>query len=275
MLQVNGKVNGLIITTFTELGPTPLVNLSPLDEGVTLKLSTVGMTIVSMGEEPPLHRLYGPIPVPGASGYEAFGISFIVSATDTTDERVQMHGRLSNVWIIYKNNIREELLAFHNEIENLLNAELKNIKTDAELSDEKFIRNVFDKVQQVTSKEEVTLPRKVEEEKLLTDQAVYFYTVQKEKPEGELEPIAFDSQINLRSFPVLVIVNTVIEKIFILKNREDTPNRLMFLASRAASRLNTDRWRNRFRVRDVSDPLECEILIDKASVLFDVATRLN
>ncbi|MFX0066698.1 MAG: hypothetical protein ACFFC7_31550 [Candidatus Hermodarchaeota archaeon] len=269
---MNDKVNGLIITTFTELGPTPVVNLSPLDEGVTLKLSTVGMTIVSMGEEPPLHRLYGPIPVPGASGYEAFGISFTVTATETTDERVQKHGRLSNVWIIYNSNMREELLAFHNEIESLLNAELKNIKSDIELSDEEFIRNVFDKVQQITSKEIVTPPQRVEEERPLGDQVVYFYTV---KAEGELAPIAFDSQIDLRSYQVLVIVNTVIEKIFILKNREDTPNRLMFLASRAASQLNTERWRNRFRVRDVSDPLECEILIDKASVLFDVATRLN
>ncbi|MFX1255993.1 MAG: hypothetical protein ACFFCZ_30580 [Promethearchaeota archaeon] len=269
---MNGKVNGLIITTFTELGPTPLVNLSPLDEGVTLKLSTVGMTIVSMGEEPPLHRLYGPIPVPGISGYEALGISFTVTATDTTDERVQKHGRLSNVWIIYGSDIREELLGLHNEIENLLNAELKNIKSDLELANEEFVRNVFDKVQQITSKEEVTPPRKVEEERPLGDQVVYFYTVEKE---GELAPIAFDSQVNLRSYPVLVIVNTVIEKIFILKNRENTPNRLMFLASRAVSQLNTERLRNRFRVRDVSDPLECEILIDKASVLFDVATRLN
>jgi hypothetical protein len=272
VFQVSGKVNGLIITTFTELGPTPLVNLSPLDEGVTLKLSTVGMTIVSMGEEPPLHRLYGPIPVPGASGYEALGISFTVTATETGDERVQKYGRLSNVWIIYDSNMREELLAYHNEIESLLKAELKNVNSDVELSNEEFIRNVFDKIQRITSREEVTPPRKIEEEIPLGDQVVYFYTI---KSEGELTPIAFDSQVNLRSYPVLVIVNTVIEKIFILKNRADAPNRLMFLASRAASQLNTDHWRNRFRVRDVSDPLECEILIDKASVLFDVATRLN
>ncbi len=149
MLQVNSKIDGLIVTTLTDLGPMPVINLSPLDEASAIRLSTIGMTIISQDKRN--YRLYGPIPVPETE-YEALGMSFSVKATETSDIRVKKSGRTSNLWIIYNSNNREEIFAYHDELEALLNNEFKQIRLESELSNEVFIKTVFNKIQLILSK---------------------------------------------------------------------------------------------------------------------------
>ncbi|MFX1254436.1 MAG: hypothetical protein ACFFCZ_22680 [Promethearchaeota archaeon] len=146
---MNSKIDGLIVTTLTDLGPMPVINLSPLDEASAIRLSTIGMTIIS--QDKLNYRLYGPIPVPETE-YEALGMSFSVKATETSDIRVKRSGRMSNLWIIYNSNNREEIFAYHDELEALLNNEFKQIRLESELSNEVFIKTVFNKIQLILSK---------------------------------------------------------------------------------------------------------------------------
>ncbi|MHA2297314.1 MAG: ADP-ribosylation factor-like protein [Candidatus Hodarchaeales archaeon] len=83
----------------------------------------------------------------------------------------------------------------------------------------------------------------------------------------ELVPINIDNQVDLSSYPVLVIVNTIIKRIYVIENGDDLSSQLLFSASRAANNINSQLWKNEFQVRDVSDPLDCESLIDQAITL--------
>ncbi|MFW9997992.1 MAG: hypothetical protein ACFFD4_38475, partial [Candidatus Odinarchaeota archaeon] len=93
---------------------------------------------------------------------------------------------------------------------------------------------------------------------------IYLYTMNRQ---GELVSIVSQEKDDLLSYPLLIIVNTIIKRIYILENDEDIPNRLLFLASDAATKINNQRWKNEFLIRDVSDPLDCERLIDQVCTL--------
>ena len=98
-------INGIVITTFEDVGPYPVINLSSLDEESTFKLSVVGMTLLSMGSEDTLtnrhYRLHGPIPIPGVEKYEVLTMSFNVSSTDSMDSRITQGGRESTLFVIF------------------------------------------------------------------------------------------------------------------------------------------------------------------------------
>ncbi|MHA2294581.1 MAG: hypothetical protein ACXAEU_21355 [Candidatus Hodarchaeales archaeon] len=269
---MNGKLNGLVITIFADQGPYPLINMSPLDHDKIMKLSVLGMTILSMGGQTPsqelfIHRLHGPIPVPDTLDYEAFSMSFSVSTSESTDERLLKHGRISTVWIIFDSKYRNELVSLHNEIEEVLTSEIKNIKQESELEVEETIKNIQKRLQQVTEQTPVAaLPSTVETRIVQDEQAkaVLFYTV---NMQSEVSKVTADFLANPSRYPVLIMVNTVLKRIFVVKNNENVSNRLMFVASRAASKLNAQHWKNEFQKKDISDPLEGELLIEQASIL--------
>ncbi|MFW9995302.1 MAG: hypothetical protein ACFFD4_24915 [Candidatus Odinarchaeota archaeon] len=266
--QTRDRFEGFIITTFAEAGPVPVIAITSLDEMTITKLSIVGMTITSMGSgliDQSHYRLHGPIPVPDTPAFEAFTMTFSVEAPDSPDIRVVQSGKLSNAWLIFDVNHRNELFSLHRRIESVLASEIRNIRYERELDDQKNMKRIFDKIQQLTREAPLAVPATVE----LPSQReqikpIYFYMVNQQ---GELEPIISGSQVELTSYPLLVIVNTVLKQIFVLKNREDIPRRLVFLSSRAASNLNAQQWKNEFQIRDISDPFESKILIDKASIL--------
>ncbi|MFX1533204.1 MAG: ADP-ribosylation factor-like protein [Promethearchaeota archaeon] len=264
---MNGEIEGLVISVLGDMGTMPLVNMSSLSEEAIIQLSTMGMVLISMGRDPIPYRLYGPIPVPGSLEFEAFGINFYVSATETSDKRIETYGRNSNLWVIFNLKHREILLALHNEIEKALIDIIKHIKLESELSNQEVIKSIFDKIQGIISEKVLSIPQKTKTAPPQRDQIqlIFFYTV---NPQGELVPIVSDKKTVLSSYPLLVIVNIILKRIFILKNHEDTPHRLMFFASRAASQLNAERWKNKFHVYDITDPLECERLTKQTEILF-------
>lgn len=96
------------------------------------------------------------------------------------------------------------------------------------------------------------------------EKVIFFYTV---NPEGELTSLTYENQTALSSYPVLVIVNTLIKQIFVLQNHENVSNRMLFLAGRAVSNLNRQHWKSEYRIRNISDTLECKLLLDQSSNL--------
>ncbi|MHA2332665.1 MAG: hypothetical protein ACXAEU_11645 [Candidatus Hodarchaeales archaeon] len=267
---MDGKFEGFIVTTIADVGPVPVLTMTSLDEVTITKLSIVGMTIVSMGSglggESSYYRLQGPMPIPDESDYEAFSMTFSVAAPSSADVRVKRAGRLSNIWIIFSTKHRYELIAILGKIERVLANEIKKLNQESELKDEEKMKNIFDNLQQITTSEIFTAAPSIEEDlpPLEPDKPIYLYTVNQQ---GELVTIASDTKTNLEDYPVLVIVNTVLQRIFVLKNKSEISNRFLFFANRAALNLNTKRWKSKFTVNEVYEPLESRILIDQASIL--------
>ncbi|MHA2332666.1 MAG: hypothetical protein ACXAEU_11650 [Candidatus Hodarchaeales archaeon] len=263
---MNGKFEGFVVSTFNEeIGPVPVVFDTSLDEATIVKLSLVGMMITSMGSkysENISYRLNGPILVPGKAEYEAFSMNFFVAVSKSKDTRVEISGRLSCIWIIYKSSHREECLATHNMVEKILADEIKNIKHESEINSKENMKRVFTKIQQISTEELPTVT--TEMSKLI--EPVHFYTVNRQ---GDLIPIIRDSKKDLTDYPVLLIINTVIEIIFVLINKRDIPNRLVFLANSAARYINSQRWRGKYQICDITEPFESKILIDKATIIFN------
>ncbi|MHA2333519.1 MAG: hypothetical protein ACXAEU_15960 [Candidatus Hodarchaeales archaeon] len=103
-------------------------------------------------------------------------------------------------------------------------------------------------------------------ESRLLVKTIYLYTVNKQ---GDVISIDSDVTPFLSSYPVLIIVNSIIKRIYILENDEDISNRLLFFASKAATKINNKQWKSEFQVRNVSDPLDCQRLIDQVKTLIN------
>lgn len=95
----------------------------------------------------------------------------------------------------------------------------------------------------------------------LQDKTIHIFTVNQE---GDPVAITFDNQSDLSSHPVLIIVNTIIKRISVLETSDDVSSQLLFYANRAADRLNNQHWKSEFQTQHISDPIDCENLIDQA-----------
>ncbi|MFW9992140.1 MAG: hypothetical protein ACFFD4_08750, partial [Candidatus Odinarchaeota archaeon] len=100
----------------------------------------------------------------------------------------------------------------------------------------------------------------------LQEKIIYMYTVNQQ---GELATITPDNQTVPSSYPVLVIVNTIIKKIYILDNTDGGSSKLLHLANRAAAEINKQQWDNKFRIHNISDSLACESLIEQVVTLVE------
>ncbi|MFW9995305.1 MAG: hypothetical protein ACFFD4_24930 [Candidatus Odinarchaeota archaeon] len=267
---MDGKFEGFIVTAVTDTGPAPVLSITTLDELTVMKLSIVGMTITSMGSsfdaERSHYRLHGPIPVPDRSDYEAFTMNFTLSAPDSSDVRIAKHGRLASVWVTFDVKNRYELVASLGALERFLVNEIKNIVHESQLSDHANMQRIFKHLQQITTSETFITAPPVEEDLPLveSDRLVYIHSVNQE---GELVPVTRDSETDFGSYPIFVIVNTVLQRIFVLKTRNDISNRVLFLANRAARNLNTQRWKGKFTIYEIHEPFESQILIEQARII--------
>ncbi|MFX1254562.1 MAG: hypothetical protein ACFFCZ_23315 [Promethearchaeota archaeon] len=99
-------------------------------------------------------------------------------------------------------------------------------------------------------------------ESMLEEQIIYLYTID---PQGELQTLTLG--MDLSSYPVLILINTITKQIFVIENQADISNRLLFFANRAATQLNSQQWKNEFRIRDISDSLDRERVIEQAQQL--------
>jgi hypothetical protein len=261
-------ISGLIVTTMTDMGPYPLFNLSPVSDDTTLKLSVIGMTILHMGAgtvaERTHYRLHGSIPIPDSPSLEALSMSFTVAPTETRDVRIDQHGRESTIWLIFESKNREKIFHRHSTIETALKEEASAIREEKELSDPTIMKRVLARIQ------EISKDLSIEGEDLTVEPPHYiaerggleFHTIDMGGNLITLEPNA-----DLTVHSILILINSIIKRIFIIKLKESVPQRLAFIAGRTASNLNSNRFKNEFNIRNVTDPLEREMILEKIGII--------
>ncbi|MFX0171292.1 MAG: hypothetical protein ACFE9L_05180 [Candidatus Hodarchaeota archaeon] len=266
-------ISGLIVTTMTDMGPYPLLNLSPISEDTTVKLSVIGMTILSMGAgtvaEKQHYRLHGSIPIPDSPNLEALAMSFTVAPTKTDDIRIDLHGRESTIWLIFDTKDREQIFIKHRDIETALKDETSIIKEENNLSDPEIMQRILNRMKEVSLSigTEVTPISKEKPYYIPERGGLEFYTINES---GEL--ISVEANSDLTTHSILLVCNSVIKRIFKIRLKDNTPQRLMFLAGRSASNLNTKRFKNEFTIRDITDPLEIEMLLEKIGIIQKIGT---
>lgn len=261
-------ISGLIVTTMTDMGPYPLFNLSPVSDDTTLKLSVIGMTILHMGAgtvaERTHYRLHGSIPIPDSPSLEALSMSFTVAPTETRDVRIDQHGRESTIWLIFESKNREKIFHRHSTIETALKEETSAIQEEKELSDPTIMKRVLARIQ------EISKDPSIEGEDLTVEPPHYiaerggleFHTIDTGGNLITLEPNA-----DLTVHSILILINSIIKRIFIIKLKDSVPQRLTFIAGRTASNLNSNRFKNEFNIRNVTDPLEREMILEKIGII--------
>lgn len=265
---MNQVIFGLIVTAMTDMGPFPVLNLSEIEEDTTVKLSVIGMTILSMGAgtvaEKQHYRLHGSIPIPDSPSLEALAMSFTVAPTQTSDVRIDQHGRESTIWLLFESKDRDRVFHKHSAIEKALKEEISTIHIEDNLSDPTIMNRILSRIKeisQVTSTEELTAvgetPSYIPERGGLE-----FYTIDTESNLVKLEPTS-----DLADHSVLILINSIVKRIFLIKLNDSAPQRFMFLASRSASNLNTNRFKNEFAIRNVSDPIERELILEKIGII--------
>jgi hypothetical protein len=87
---------------------------------------------------------------------------------------------------------------------------------------------------------------------------------------GEL--LSLEPRTNFDQYPLFILVNTILKKIFVLVLKENVSQRSIFLAGRSATNLNSNRFKNEFTIRNVLDPLEREMILEKIGMIQEIST---
>lgn len=276
-------INGIVITTFEDVGPFPVINLSSLDEESTFKLSVVGMTLLSMGSEDSLtqrhYRLHGPIPIPGVDKFEVLSMSFNVSTTESRDERITQGGRESTLFVIFDTAYRSKIALLHNILEKNIKLSLSPIKTETELRDQTLIEPILNNIRAIVASTDTSSLTQspdiaespslsaVEEifskQEAVLKKPVIFYDIDQN---GDLK-IVTDLH-GIESRPLLLVVNTDSKEILVIKQNGVNPRTAYKLRS-AASNLNSKHFKSKYKVKDLTDPLEVMMKFKKLQQLLE------
>jgi hypothetical protein len=264
-------IEGLIVTTMTDRGPFPVLNLSSVSEDTAEKLSVIGMTILFMGAgtvaERQHHRLHGSIPIPDSPNLEALAMSFPVSPIETSDLRIDQHGRESTIWLLFDSEKREIIFRAHRVIEKALQEETRKITYEKDLSNPEIMDIILKRIKNIIDSPDLTtvIMESVEPVNIVERGGLEFFSVDTEGKMNEIDP-----RVELSSCSVLILVNTILKRIFLIRLKETIPHRLIFLASTAMSNINTNRFKNEFSVRDVQDPMEREMILEKIGIILKI-----
>jgi hypothetical protein len=267
-------IEGLIVTTMTDRGPFPVLNLSSVSEDTAEKLSVIGMTILFMGAgtvaERQHHRLHGSIPIPDSPSLEALAMSFPVSPIETSDLRIDQHGRESTIWLLFDSETREKIFKAHRVIEKALQEETRKIKYEKDLSNPEIMNTILKRIKEIIESPDLTtvVMESVEPINIVERGGLEFFSVD---TEGQM--IEIDPRVELSSYSILILVNTILKRIFLIRLKETIPHRLIFLASTAVSNINSNRFKNEFSVRDVQDPMEREMILEKIGIILKIDTE--
>jgi hypothetical protein len=260
-------ISGMIVTTMTDMGPYPLLNLSSVSDDTSLKLSVIGMTILHMGAgtvgERTHYRLHGSIPIPDSPSLEALAMSFTVAPTETRDVRIGQHGRESTIWLIFESIKREKIFKRHSVIETALKEEASAIQEEKELSDPTIMEPVLTRIQQICQDPSIEEIDTLAPAHYITERGgLEFHTIDMR---GKL--ITLEPKTDLKAHSILILINKIIKRIFIIKLKNSVPQRLLFIAGRTASNLNSSRFKNELNIRNVTDPLEREMILEKIGII--------
>lgn len=276
-------IEGLILSILADHGPTPIFNLSPLEELITHKLSIAGITILSMGlitsdsAKERSYNLLGPIPVPDSPIFLALCVFFNVRPDlGTKDPRVEKHGRESNIWLIFRKENRDEIFNNFDKLEEVANEVLKPFKKESELHNELEFREILTKFQQIYSgstseksnleintNQHYSNKQKLNMENIITNESMDhgFYTIDQE-----------DNTISVRNINKLLDLECIIQIalkeqiIYVIQNKKTINPRRMFILGRAASQINLTTLKSKFQIKK---------LVDEVEVNFHMKYQLN
>ncbi|MHA1168058.1 MAG: ADP-ribosylation factor-like protein [Candidatus Hodarchaeales archaeon] len=94
------------------------------------------------------------------------------------------------------------------------------------------------------------------------DKTISIFTLNKNDELEEINP-----NDDLFAIPVLIIVNTIIKKIYVLENGSEVSSYILLKNSHAATRINKQRYKGEFQISNISSPLDCGNIIDQAVAL--------
>ncbi|MHA1989442.1 MAG: hypothetical protein ACW981_02520 [Candidatus Hodarchaeales archaeon] len=263
----NSIIEGLVLTVFTDEGPDSLHNLTSLDELIAQKLGIVGITILSMGfvtaerSSERNYKLLGPIPVPDLNDYSALSIFFnVIADMGTIDTRVKEYGRTCNLFLIFKVKYRNLIFNAFENIERISNNFLSKFKKESELQDINEFRKLLNDLKTIKISQEVEIKPKITEMPKFSPENINygFYTVNQQE---QLTPVHDLSKIHDLSCLILVSLNE--KTIFVIKVETSLPQREMFIAGRAASKLNLEKLKSEFQIKNISDEVEVNYHMNK------------
>lgn len=260
-----------MVSIVADIGPDPIINLSPLDELASQKLSIVGMTVISMGlgtgdvRNKRYYKLHGPIPVPDFNELEAICVPFNVRPDlGTDDDRIENHGRECTLWLLFHSTFRTEIFSVITKLEEITRTILLPFKNESELRNKVVFQTLLDNIQQVKINH-----RQLQDKKIIIpshytkeNSSFGFYSISKS---GELVPLNnFQEISHLNSLIMVDIENKMLN---VLKLNPKTSKHELFLAGRAASNLNIQRLKRDFIVKNVTDELEIKMLLHKVNLI--------
>jgi hypothetical protein len=156
----------------------------------------------------------------------------------------------------------------HSILEKALQSEVRNLNDEDDLIDDTKMTPIFEKMKKISEEFDVEQPTTPPKPSLFWrgDGGLEFFT---NDETGEL--IKLEPNTNFQQFPFIILVNTVVKKIFILRTKDHVSQRTIFLAAKSASNLNSNKFKNEFTIRNVVDPLEKEMILDKVGIIQEIS----
>lgn len=161
----NSVIKGLLVTLNNDEGPKILVNLSDLDEIISMKLAIMGMTVFMFGNEAPdffankYYKVIGFVPIPSvhsepgthsSSDYYALASIFNVkNDIFTHDQRAMKFGRDAIVWLLFEQSNRKKIFNFIEKIEEITRLYFKDIKYESQIYQKFLFLNYLKEIRQV------------------------------------------------------------------------------------------------------------------------------
>ena len=257
-------IDGILLAILEDYGPDPLVNLTEFDLGTATSLSIAGMTIVALGSSDRVYqRLFGSIPVPGNADWEAMPFIFNVFGGESTDARIKVQGRECVLFLLFKAENRSHAYSIHSDAEQLLIQQTQKFNTRDDMTQE-VITSILEQLQQISppAPQEVSTP--VESPIITEKSGLEFFTL---SPEGDPQSTSLTEGLKA---PLMLLVNHVNQTILRLTLSESVSERKAYLAGSAATKMNVERYQNAYRIRDVDDPLEIHMVLEKIKSSFDL-----
>ncbi len=156
----------------------------------------------------------------------------------------------------------------HSQIEKTLQRESKVLKEEDDLIDPGKMQTIFNRMKNLCEElSNGTIPSMEYQPQVLAERGgLEYYTI---NDVGDPLPLQPNDEIMDNS--VLIIANTILKRLLVIKLKENVSQRLMFIAGRSASNLNSNRFKNEFTIRNVLDPLEREMIIEKIGILREIS----
>ena len=232
---------GIVLSVVTDTGPEIRANLSPLDESTAFSLGVQGMTLIGMGANQSPKGMFGPIPVPGIPEFKALVYLFTLKPSNTRDSRIEEHGRLCSVFLIFQEDRTRDIIRGSGLIQAYLEFNLNKIKGEEELDDD-FAQMLNKKITDL-----LTRPR-----------------VRTIRIDGTQFHEFFDESRIPAGNNLLVIVEAKNEG-YLLLIGEINPF-VVRQVNNLANQLNLEYYRNRIRIKQITEFMEIEKILNKYNI---------